>query len=95
MKYIGIIFVAVLIAHLYIGYYTPLGTHEEPTIFFIKKRSTFQMKFENLYSRDGDTKSLADLGAVEANIVINYCKYRLGIETWLENEEQLEACKRR
>jgi hypothetical protein len=53
------------------------------------------MKFENLYSKDGDTKSLADLGAVEANIVINYCKYRLGIETWLENEEQLEACKRR
>lgn len=53
------------------------------------------MKFKNLYTKDGDTKSLADLGAVEANIVINYCKYRLGIETWLENEEQLEACKRR
>jgi hypothetical protein len=83
------------IAHLYIGYYTPQSTHEESTVFFIKKHPTLQMKFKNLYTRDGDTKSLADLGAVEANIIINYCKYRLGVETRLESEEQLESCKRR
>jgi hypothetical protein len=82
-------------AHLYIGYYTPQSIHDEPPIFFIKKYPTLQMKFKNLYTKDGDTKNLANLGAVEANIFINYCKYRLGIETWLENEEQLEACKRR
>jgi hypothetical protein len=83
------------IAHLYIGYYTPQSTHEANTVFFIKKHPTLQMKFKNLYTRDGDTKSLADLGAVEANIIINYCKYRLGVETRLESEEQLESCKRR
>ncbi|RRV06188.1 hypothetical protein EGJ27_16050 [Pseudomonas sp. v388] len=82
-------------AHLYIGYYTPQSIHDESTVFFIKKYPTLQMKFKNLYTRDGDTNNFANLNSVEANIVINYCKYRLGIDTRLENEEQLEECKRR
>lgn len=51
------------------------------------------MKFENLYTREGDYTPLNRMGAIEANVIINYCKYRLGIETRLENESELEVCK--
>ncbi len=32
---------------------------------------------------------------VEINIIRNYCKYRLGIDTWLQSQEELESCKAR
>ncbi|MNP42558.1 hypothetical protein D3C76_1363310 [compost metagenome] len=84
-----------IVAHLYIGYYTSLDVEEERTTFFIKKHPTLQVKFENLYTKNADGKPLADLNMVEINMIIDYCKYRLGIETWLQSQEELDACKQR
>ncbi|KFE56894.1 hypothetical protein IV01_06845 [Pseudomonas syringae] len=95
MKKILITFGAFLTAHLYIGYYTELGVHGGNMVFFIKKYPTFQVEFENLYTREGDHTPLARMNMVEASIIIDYCKHRLGIDTWLETEEELEACKAR
>jgi hypothetical protein len=88
-----IVLTTILVAHLYVGYYTNLSIHGGEKIFFIKKHPTLQMKFENLYTREGDYTPLNRMGAIEANVIINYCKYRLGIETRLENESELEVCK--
>lgn len=93
-KFLAII-ALIFIAHLYIGYYTSQDVEDERTVFFIKKYPTLQMKFNNIYTKDSDDKSLAELSAEEMGIVRNYCKYRLGIETWLQSQEELEACKPR
>lgn len=95
MKKVLITIALIFVAHLYIGYYTSLDVEDEKTVFFIKKYPTLQVKFENLYTKDSDDKPLADLGAVEKSIIRNYCKYRLGIETRLQSQEELEACKPR
>jgi len=84
-----------LIAHLYIGYYTDLGIHGGDIVFFIKKHPTLQVKFENLYTRSSDPTSWSELNMVEEKMIRDYCKYRLGIETWLDNADELEACKAR
>jgi hypothetical protein len=84
---------ALLVVHLYVGYYTNLSIHGGEKIFFIKKHPTLQVKFDNLYTKEGDYTPLDRMGAIEANVIIDYCKYRLGIETRLKNEKELEACK--
>lgn len=88
-------FTLILLAHFYIGYYTDLGVHGGNTVFFIKKYPTLQMRFKNLYTRDGDYTPLEKMNMVEANIIIDYCRYRLGINTRLTTQEELEACKAR
>lgn len=85
----------IFVAHLYIGYYTSQDVEDERTIFFIKKYPTLQVKFKNLYTKDSDDKPLTDLSMVEINIIRDYCKYRLGIDTWIEDQEELDACKPR
>lgn len=85
----------IFLAHLYIGYYTDQGVHGGDTVFFIKKHPTLQMRFKNLYTRDGDYTPLEKMNMVEANIIIDYCRYRLGINTRLTTQEELDACKGR
>jgi hypothetical protein len=85
----------ILIANLYIGYYETRYVEDNRIVFFIKKQPTLQVKFENLFVNDADSKRLADLNMVEINIIRNYCKYRLGIDTWLQSQEELEDCKAR
>ena len=84
-----------LVIHLYIGYYTNLGVHGSDIIFFIKKHPTFQIKFENLHTKSSDSVPWSELNMIEEKMIRDYCKYRLGIETWLDNAEELEACKAR
>ena len=64
-------------------------------MFFIKKQPTFQMEFVNLSANDADSKNLDELDDEERQLVIDYCKYRLGIEIELKTQEELDACKAR
>ncbi len=93
-KFLAII-TLIFITHLYVGYYETRYAEDNKMVFFIKKYPTLQVEFVNLFASDADDKPLADLGAVEKSIIRNYCKYRLGIETWLQSQEELEACKPR
>ncbi|MFJ3485445.1 hypothetical protein ACIPL1_18945 [Pseudomonas sp. NPDC090202] len=61
--------------------------------FFIKKYPTFQVEFENLFANYKDHKALAELTPKERQKIIDYCKYRLGIITTLETQDDLESCK--
>jgi hypothetical protein len=63
------------------------------TYIFIKKSPTFQVRFENIFAHQRTPKRLLELSLEERQRVINYCKYRLGIETHLETESDLDRCK--
>lgn len=91
-----IILIALLLAGvLFVGYYKAIDDAELNTVFFIKKSPTFQVKFENLFANDADNKKLHELSGEERELVIDYCKYRLGIETELKSQAELEVCKER
>lgn len=95
MKKSIVITVLALLAVLYVGYYESLDDAEVNKVFFIKKSPTLQVKFRHLFANDADDKPLEKLTAEQREQVIDYCKYRLGIETALNNQEELEACKQR
>lgn len=63
--------------------------------FSIKKKPTLQLKFFNMFAHDADSKKLHQLTNQERNRVIDYCAYRLGIETALNTQLELEACEKR
>ena len=87
--------ILLLLAVFYIGYYESLDDAEVNKVFFIKKSPTLQIKFRNLFANDADDKALEELTTEQRQQIIDYCKYRLGIETQLRTQEALETCKQR
>lgn len=95
MKYLFIIVLTALAAVLYVGFYEKMEDAYPEKVFFIKKSPTFQIKFENIFAYESDDKSLAELSETERQSVIQYCKYRLGKVSTLQNQRELEECKKR
>ena len=96
MKKSAILFAAALASSalwLNVGFYETYFAEDNRTVFFIKKYPTLQVRFENIFLSDRDDKPLAYLSDEERGVVIAYCKYRLGIETELKTQDELEACK--
>lgn len=84
-----------LAASVFIGYYEETGEFQTYTHTFIKKHPTLQVKFENIFANYRDHKALSELTQQERQQVIAYCKYRLGIDTQLTTQDELEQCKER
>nr|WP_298166479.1 hypothetical protein [uncultured Pseudomonas sp.] len=78
---------------LNVGVYETYFAEDNRTVFFIKKHKTLQVRFENIFLTDEDDKPVDRLSDEERQLVIDYCKYRLGIETELKTQEELEKCK--
>ncbi|RON08460.1 hypothetical protein BK659_13765 [Pseudomonas brassicacearum] len=95
MKSLFIILPITLVAFLYIGFYEKMEDAYPEKVFFIKKSPTFQMKFENIFAYESDDKNLSELSGTERQLVIQYCKYRLGVTTTLKSQNELEECKKR
>ncbi|WP_347911608.1 hypothetical protein [Pseudomonas grandcourensis] len=95
MKPLLIIFPIALLAFLYIGFYEKMEDAYPEKVFFIKKSPTLQMKFENIFAYESDDKKLSELSDTERQLVIQYCKYRLGVITTLKSQNELEECKKR
>ncbi len=95
MKSLLIIVPTILVALLYIGFYERMEDAYPEKVFFIKKVPTFQIKFENIFAYESDDKKLSELSDTERQLVIQYCKYRLGMTTTLKNQNELEECKKR
>lgn len=77
---------------LKLGYYTSYEDEEIKTTFFIKHGLTPRLQFFNIFANEGDDKPLYRLHADEREMVIDYCRYRLGIETRLQSQAELDAC---
>lgn len=95
MKLLLVIILVTLVVVLYIGVYEEMEDAYPEKVFFIKKSPTFQMKFENIFAYESDDKNLSELNDVDRHKVIQYCKYRLGITTALQSQQELEACKKK
>ena len=80
---------------LYVGYYEALEDGDIETIVFIKKHPTFQMKFWNIHANDGEIRKVERLTVEERGWIIDYCRYRLGIETDLKTQDDVEICRKK
>lgn len=83
---------AVTACVLKLGYYTSYEDEELKTTYFIKQSLTPRMQFHNIFATEGDDKPLQRLRPDERAMVIDYCRYRLGIETRLQTQAELDAC---
>ncbi|KJK03490.1 hypothetical protein UB43_03040 [Pseudomonas sp. 21] len=95
MKKLIAILLVLCVAHLYVGFYRTRWAEDNKRVFFIKKYPSLQVEFVNLFASDADDKSLDQLTPLERTAVRDYCKYRLGIETELKTQTELDACKAR
>jgi len=95
MKKLTALIVLVLVTVLYVGYYEALEDGDIETILFIKKHPTFQMKFYNIHANDGEIRQVERLTEQERKWIIDYCRYRLGIDTDLKTQNDVEVCRKK
>ena len=95
MKKLIALIVLVLVTVLYVGYYEALEDGDIETIPFIKKHPTFQMKFYNIHANDGEIRQVERLTEQERKWIIDYCRYRLGIDTDLKTQNDVEVCRKK
>lgn len=86
---------AVLCTALYVGYYEALEDGDVEIILFIKKHPTFQLRFINVHANDGDYRKVERLTDEQRKWMIDYCRYRLGIDTELKTQEEVETCSKK
>jgi hypothetical protein len=95
MKKLIALIVLALVTVLYVGYYEALEDGDIETILFIKKHPTFQMKFYNIHANDGEIRQVERLTEQERKWIIDYCRYRLGIDTDLKTQDDVEICRKK
>lgn len=95
MKKLIALIVLALLTMLYVGYYEALEDGDIETILFIKKHPTFQMKFYNIHANDGEIRQVERLTEQERHWIIDYCRYRLGIDTELKTQDDVEVCRKK
>ncbi|MEN1831464.1 hypothetical protein AAIM60_01175 [Pseudomonas lijiangensis] len=95
MKKLLIAATLAVLSVLYIGYYEALEDGDIEAIPFIKKHATFQMKFYNIHANDGEIRKVERLTVEERQLIIDYCRYRLGVDTELKTQDDVEMCRRK
>ena len=95
MKKLLIVVILAVVTMLYVGYYEALEDGDIETIIFIKKHPAFQMKFYNIHANDGEIRKVERLTAEERGRIIEYCRYRLGIDTDLKTQDDVEMCRKK
>ncbi|KPC50288.1 hypothetical protein [Amantichitinum ursilacus] len=84
------VLLAIIGSVLFIGYTQAYVDDELKTRFFRKKHATFQLEFRNPYAHEGEDVPLPLLDAKEKRDLIEYCKYRWGIED--ASDTSLQRC---
>lgn len=95
MKKLIFLIVSAFLTALYIGYYPATEDAEIKNVFFIKKHPTFQVEFRNIHANDGDILLLEHLTEQERQWTIDYCRYRLGIDTELKTQADVVMCSKK
>lgn len=95
MKKLWVALVLAVLAVIYTGYYQALEDGDIETIFFIKRYPTIQMKFFNIHANDGEIRQVERLTDEERKWIIDYCRYRLGINTELKTQNDIEWCRQK
>lgn len=92
MKYLLMTSLLIFLVIVNVGYYNEVSEGEVNTILFIKKTPTLRMKFYNIHANDGDYRKIDKLSDELRQDIIDYCKYRLGIETEVKTQADIEMC---
>lgn len=92
MKKATVLFFSMLMSSLFIGYYEHIGENTSYPVIFIKKKPTLQIIFHRIFHPDFET-GLHELTDLQRQKMIDYCKYRLGIETQLKTEKEFRTCR--
>jgi hypothetical protein len=95
MKKILLLAILVVSAVLYLGYYKELAEGSLETILFVKKYPTLQVRFYNIHANNGDYRRVEDLTAGQRKKIIDYCRYRLGVDTVLKTQADVVMCSKR
>ncbi|MFJ2486304.1 hypothetical protein [Pseudomonas sp. NPDC087639] len=95
MKKLLIAAILTVLTMLYVGYYEALEDGDIETIVVIKKHPTLQMKFYNIHANDGEIRKVERLTAEERGWIIDYCRYRLGIDTELKTQDDVNMCSKK
>ncbi|UQY34197.1 hypothetical protein K8U54_21195 [Pseudomonas fulva] len=95
MKKLLIVVILILTTVFYAGYYEALEDGDIETILFLKKYPTLQMKFYNIHANDSEIRKVERLTDEERNLIIEYCRYRLGVDTELKTQDDVEVCRRK
>jgi len=90
-KLLVLLFLALLVL-LNVGYYTELEEAETHTRWFIKHSPSLRLEFFNIHANDGDYRKVEKLTGEQRQMIIDYCKYRLGIETQVTTQADVERC---
>lgn len=92
MKKIIALLAMILITVPFIGYYEHIGENSAHPVFFIKKKPTLQIIFHRIFHPNFET-GLHELTDLQRQKMIDYCVYRLGIETQLKTEKEFRTCR--
>ncbi|MBX8486337.1 hypothetical protein [Pseudomonas cichorii] len=95
MKKLVVAATLVVLTLLYVGYYEALEDGDIETVVFIKKHPTFQVRFYNIHANDGEVRRAERLSDEERELIIDYCRYRLGIDTELKTQDDVETCRQK
>lgn len=76
----------------FVGYYEHHYEIDSTLVIFWKKKPSLQIKFYRIFHPNFE-KGLHELTDTQRSKVIDYCKYRLGIETMLKTDEEFKACR--
>lgn len=95
MKKLLIAAILAVMVMLYVGYYDALEDGDIETIVFIKKHPTLHIKFYNIHANDGEIRKVERLTPEERAWIIDYCRYRLGIDTALKTQDEVQICSKK
>lgn len=95
MKYFVLAILTSLLLILNIGFYNEVSDAEVNRIFFIKKHPTFRVQFFNIHANDGNHRRIEKLTSEQRQDIIDYCKYRLGIDSEVTTQADIEMCAKR
>lgn len=92
MKKLLFLLSLILLLMLNVGYYTELEEAETHTCWFLKQAPSLRLEFFNIHANDGDYRRVEKLSDEQRQMIIDYCKYRLGIDTQVTTQADVERC---
>jgi hypothetical protein len=95
MRYLIFASLISLLLILNTGFYNEVSDSEITRIYFIKKHPTFRMQFFNIHANDGNYRRIEKLTNEQRQDIIDYCKYRLGIDSEITTQADIETCAKR
>ncbi|MBX8510565.1 hypothetical protein K5D34_12845 [Pseudomonas cichorii] len=95
MKYLILALLLSVTTILNVGFYNEVSDGEVNKVFFIKKHLTFRVQFTNIHANDGNYRKIEKLTSEQRQSIIDYCKYRLGIDTQVTTQADVETCAKR